>query len=104
VKGAVVNLSRELGLEYAASGIQVNALCPGFVRTGLSGGVYEDPEFAARVHARVPMGRVAEPDMESRVRDIYVVGYGGNNCQAGALKAIWLPHVSERPSTHETAG
>ena len=29
-KGAVVNLTRELGLEYARQGIQVNALCPGF--------------------------------------------------------------------------
>ncbi|HEX4251980.1 MAG TPA: SDR family NAD(P)-dependent oxidoreductase, partial [Pseudonocardia sp.] len=38
-KGGVVNLTRELGLEYAALGIQVNALCPGFVATGLSGGV-----------------------------------------------------------------
>jgi NAD(P)-dependent dehydrogenase (short-subunit alcohol dehydrogenase family) len=60
-KGAVVNLTRELGLQYAGSGIQVNALCPGFVRTGLSGGVYDDPEFLARLRAQVPMGRVAEP-------------------------------------------
>jgi NAD(P)-dependent dehydrogenase (short-subunit alcohol dehydrogenase family) len=61
-KGAVVNLTRELGLQYASSGVQVNALCPGFVRTGLSGGVYEDPEFIARISTTVPMGRVAEPD------------------------------------------
>ncbi|MFR9800862.1 SDR family NAD(P)-dependent oxidoreductase [Pseudonocardia sp. RS010] len=60
-KGAVVNLTRELGLQYAAKGIQVNALCPGFVRTGLSGGVYEDRDFLARVSATVPMGRIAEP-------------------------------------------
>lgn len=60
-KGAVVNLTRELGLQYASSGIQVNALCPGFVRTGLSGGVYSDPDFLARLTAQVPMGRIAEP-------------------------------------------
>ncbi|HVW43576.1 MAG TPA: SDR family oxidoreductase [Amycolatopsis sp.] len=60
-KGAVVNLTRELGLQYAGAGIQVNALCPGFVRTGLSSGVYEDPEFRERLAATVPMGRVAEP-------------------------------------------
>jgi NAD(P)-dependent dehydrogenase (short-subunit alcohol dehydrogenase family) len=35
-KGAVVNLTRELGLEYAKLGIQVNALCPGFYQTNLS--------------------------------------------------------------------
>lgn len=60
-KGAVVNLTRELGLQYANAGIQVNALCPGFVRTGLSGGVYDDPAFLARLESQVPMGRIAEP-------------------------------------------
>lgn len=60
-KGAVVNLTREAGLQYAALGIQVNALCPGFVRTGLSGGVYDDPAFVARLESEVPMRRIAEP-------------------------------------------
>ena len=57
-KGAVVNLTRELGLEYATRGIQVNALCPGFYRTGL--GAYDDPDFLAAVIGFTPMGRVAE--------------------------------------------
>ena len=57
-KGAVVNLTRELGLQYAKQGIQVNALCPGFYRTRL--GAFDDPETVARVEAFIPMGRVAE--------------------------------------------
>jgi NAD(P)-dependent dehydrogenase (short-subunit alcohol dehydrogenase family) len=57
-KGAVVNLTRELGLEYATRGIQVNALCPGFYRTKL--GAYDDPDFLAAVTGFTPMGRVAE--------------------------------------------
>lgn len=57
-KGAVVNLTRELGLEYATRGIQVNALCPGFYRTRL--GAYDDPDFLAAVTGFTPMGRVAE--------------------------------------------
>ncbi len=32
-KGAVVNLARELAIQYALFNIQVNALCPGFFRT-----------------------------------------------------------------------
>ena len=56
-KGAVVNLSRELGLEYARAGIQVNALCPGFYRTEF--GEYGDPQFVATVSGFTPMGRVA---------------------------------------------
>lgn len=59
-KGAVVNLTRELGLQYAADGIQVNALCPGFYRTGISDGAYDDPEFVAALTAFTPMGRIAE--------------------------------------------
>ena len=59
-KGAVVNLTRELGLEYATHNIQVNALCPGFYRTRLAGGAYDDPDFVSVITAFTPMSRVAE--------------------------------------------
>ena len=60
-KGGVANLTRELGLEYAASGINVNAICPGFYRTALGGGS-DDPEFVKAVEGYVPMGKMAEPE------------------------------------------
>ena len=60
-KGAVVNLTRELGLEYAPMGINVNAICPGFYRTDLGGGS-DDPEFVQAVETFVPLGRMAEPE------------------------------------------
>jgi NAD(P)-dependent dehydrogenase (short-subunit alcohol dehydrogenase family) len=59
-KGAVVNLTRELGLEYARQGIQVNALCPGFYQTSLSRGAIDDPEVRAAVSGFIPMDRIAE--------------------------------------------
>lgn len=59
-KGAVVNLTRELGLEYAPFGINVNALCPGFYVTKIGG--YDDPEFMKTIRAFIPMGREAQPD------------------------------------------
>jgi NAD(P)-dependent dehydrogenase (short-subunit alcohol dehydrogenase family) len=59
-KGAVVNLTRELALEYAPLNIQVNAICPGFFRTRLAGGAYDDPEFVKAITAFTPMCRVAE--------------------------------------------
>jgi NAD(P)-dependent dehydrogenase (short-subunit alcohol dehydrogenase family) len=58
-KGAMVNLTRELGIEYAPFGINVNALCPGFYMTGLGG--YDDPEFMKFIQGYIPMGRTAEP-------------------------------------------
>ena len=58
-KGAVVNLTRELGLEYAPHGINVNALCPGFFVTRISDGAFDDPQFVKTVSDFIPMGRPA---------------------------------------------
>ncbi len=61
-KGAVVNLTRELGLEYAALGINVNAICPGFFVTNIGGGNSYTPEFDKMVSGFTPMGRQAQPE------------------------------------------
>ncbi|MCZ7664558.1 MAG: SDR family oxidoreductase [Thermoleophilia bacterium] len=58
-KGAVVNLTRELGLEYAPLGINVNAICPGFFVTRISDGAFDDPEFVRTVSDFAPIGRPA---------------------------------------------
>ena len=60
-KGAVVNLTRELGLEYAPMGINVNAICPGYHRTSLH------PEGARQeiektILARMPLKKIAMPN------------------------------------------
>jgi NAD(P)-dependent dehydrogenase (short-subunit alcohol dehydrogenase family) len=60
-KGAVLALSRELGVEFASRGVRVNALCPGPVRTPLLENLFaSDPEKAARRLVHLPMGRFAE--------------------------------------------
>jgi NAD(P)-dependent dehydrogenase (short-subunit alcohol dehydrogenase family) len=62
-KGGVLALSRELGVQFARSGIRVNALCPGPVNTPLLRELFAaDPERAARRLVHVPMGRFAEAD------------------------------------------
>jgi NAD(P)-dependent dehydrogenase (short-subunit alcohol dehydrogenase family) len=59
-KGAVLALSRELGVEFARRGVRVNALCPGPVDTPLLRELYaSDPAKAARRLVHVPMGRFA---------------------------------------------
>jgi NAD(P)-dependent dehydrogenase (short-subunit alcohol dehydrogenase family) len=61
-KGAVLALSRELGVEFAAKGVRVNALCPGPVNTPLLKELFaKDPERAAKRLVHVPMGRFGEP-------------------------------------------
>jgi len=57
-KGAVLALSRELGVEFARQGVRVNALCPGPIDTPLLRELFaKDPERAARRLVHVPMGR-----------------------------------------------
>jgi len=61
-KGAVVNLTRELGLEYAPYNINVNAICPGFFVTRLGDGAYDSDTFREAAVAHTPMGRLALAD------------------------------------------
>ena len=56
-KGAVVNLARELALENAPHGLQVNALCPGFFRTETRP---RNEDLAGRMTEYTPLGRIAE--------------------------------------------
>jgi NAD(P)-dependent dehydrogenase (short-subunit alcohol dehydrogenase family) len=60
-KGAVLAMSREMGVEFARRGVRVNALCPGPVNTPLLQELFaKDPEKAARRLVHQPMGRFAE--------------------------------------------
>ena len=60
-KGAVSALTRAAAVEAAAVGVRINAVAPGPVRTPMTAERLGDPEQAAWLDARVPMGRVAEP-------------------------------------------
>ena len=60
-KGAVVNMTRALAIEWAPHGICVNAVAPTYVRTQLTAPLFEDPEMAARIEAMTPLKRLAEP-------------------------------------------
>ena len=61
-KGAVLSMTRELGVQFARQGVRVNALCPGPVNTPLLQELFaKDPEQAARRLVHLPMGRFAEP-------------------------------------------
>ncbi|HEX5609741.1 MAG TPA: SDR family oxidoreductase [Solirubrobacterales bacterium] len=62
-KGAVLSLSRELGVEFGARGVRVNALCPGPVNTPLLKELFaKDPERAAKRLVHIPMGRFGEAE------------------------------------------
>ena len=61
-KGAVLALSKELGVQFAKQGVRVNALCPGPVETPLLLRIWsETPGAAERRLVHLPMGRMAQP-------------------------------------------
>ncbi|NIB38383.1 SDR family oxidoreductase [Pseudomaricurvus alkylphenolicus] len=55
-KGAVLNLTRQSALELAARNIRVNAVCPGYIDTPMSG----DAESYALAEAMTPLGRMGQ--------------------------------------------
>jgi NAD(P)-dependent dehydrogenase (short-subunit alcohol dehydrogenase family) len=63
-KGAVVQMSRQMAIDYAAEGIRVNAVCPGTVDTPLLQKAAIDsgdaPAFLHRLASAHPIGRIAD--------------------------------------------
>jgi 3-oxoacyl-[acyl-carrier protein] reductase len=56
-KGGVIGLTKALAMELAAYDINVNAICPGAIDTGLI-----PPEMTKRMIARIPKGRLGRPE------------------------------------------
>ena len=60
-KGAVGQLTKSLAAAWAAEGIRVNAVAPGWIATELTRPLVEDAARSAPILARTPMGRWGEP-------------------------------------------
>jgi NAD(P)-dependent dehydrogenase (short-subunit alcohol dehydrogenase family) len=60
-KGGLVNLTRQLAVEWARDGVRVNAIGPGYFRTEMTTGVFDDPKTADWLRRTSPIGRGGEP-------------------------------------------
>jgi NAD(P)-dependent dehydrogenase (short-subunit alcohol dehydrogenase family) len=61
-KHAVMGMTKALALEWARKGIQVNALCPGFVDTEMLARAMSDDASAKYLRRMTPVGRWAQPE------------------------------------------
>ncbi len=59
-KFAVTGMTYTMALELAPSGVRVNAVAPGMIRTPFTEYMFKDPENAARIDAAHPIGRAGE--------------------------------------------
>lgn len=63
-KAGVEQFTRAIALELAPSGIRVNAVSPGIMRTAMTEGVLESPAFVTSFMPRVTSARVGDPETE----------------------------------------
>ena len=81
-KGAIGSFTKSMANEWAARGVNVNCLMPGFVATDLTRDLFQDPKAREEVLSRIPMGRMGEPSdlggaavfLASRASD-YITGH-----------------------------
>jgi NAD(P)-dependent dehydrogenase (short-subunit alcohol dehydrogenase family) len=92
-KAGVVQLTRAMALEWAASGVRVNALAPGYFPTEMTGNFFATPKGKAMME-RIPLKRVGDPaelcgpllllasDASSYMTGSVITVDGGHLCQS----------------------
>lgn len=85
-KGAVVNLTRALALEFAEHNIRVNAVAPTFVRTDLTIPIFSNPEVLEKVMQHTPLGRL--PEVEDIAQAILFLASPAARCITGVTLPV----------------
>ena len=61
-KGAVVNMTRALAVEWGPQKVRVNAVAPTWVRTDLTKPLFSNNAIVAQLEGMMPLGRAADPE------------------------------------------
>ncbi len=66
-KAGMINLTQNMAIKYGSSGVRVNCICPGTIRTPIwQPRLARDPHILERLAAWYPLGRIGEPDDVAR--------------------------------------
>ena len=76
-KGAVINLTRALAVEWAPHKINVNAIAPGFFPSEMTESVFQDEQALEYILSRTPLGRTGEP-LDLKAALIYLASPASN--------------------------
>ena len=61
-KGGVAQLTKALANEWAAAGVNVNAIAPGYIQTDNTQALQDDPDRSRQILERIPAGRWGRPE------------------------------------------
>jgi NAD(P)-dependent dehydrogenase (short-subunit alcohol dehydrogenase family) len=85
-KGAVVNLTRALALEWAEHDIRVNAVAPTFVKTEFTTAIFSNPQVMQKVMQHTPLGRL--PEVEDIAQAILFLAGPAARCITGVTLPV----------------
>ncbi|KAF2840069.1 NAD(P)-binding protein [Patellaria atrata CBS 101060] len=66
-KGAALQLTKQIAIDYAKDRIHCNSICPGFLKTSMTQNIQNNPESLDRINAAHPLGGMGEPADVARV-------------------------------------
>jgi 2-deoxy-D-gluconate 3-dehydrogenase len=61
-KGGITQMTKSLAISWAMDKIQINQIVPGWIKTDMTSGAYQNPAFRDQVVARTPQQRFGEPE------------------------------------------
>ena len=97
-KAAMIQLTRNLAVEWAPDNIRVNAVAPWYIRTPLAEGVLKNESYLSSVLARTPMNRVGEPvEVAAAVAFLSMPAAGYITGQCLAVDGGFLSHGFTAP-------
>ena len=95
-KGGIAQLTKSLAIAYAADGIRVNAVAPGWIATPLTEALRDDPAPHGPILARTPLGALGHAGRRGRRRAVPLLAAGGFRHRRGPAGRRRLSRKLER--------